>query len=291
MKKTAAVAGLIAFGMALAGCAAATEAKEPTTTPEPSVEAVEEAAPQGTRENPVPFGESYTFENLGEAGGPAWTVTIDEPRDMGAEILAEATELYGDDESYLATFRPEPGTIFLGYTGTVERLLDTPADPGSDLDNALIGTDGNTYNAIVLGIGGPEEALVNIAEMYSPATARFSDVQVVPEGVDAGQVLITMRNTGESIYFGNEPVTEGPAEAPTEAPVSEGGVGVDALKADWTDNASDESKQTIRSQWEEAQGAGNDYEYASFLTDQFNGNGFQVTVDEVEEFLNWSLTN
>lgn len=55
----------------------------------------------------------------------------------------------------------------MGYTGTVERL----------------GSDGNTYNMLTLGVGGPEEYLVNIAEMYAPATARFSDVQVVPEGV------------------------------------------------------------------------------------------------------------
>lgn len=77
----------------------------------------------------------------------------------------------------------------MGYTGTVERL----------------GSDGNTYNMLTLGVGGPEEYLVNIAEMYAPATARFSDVQVVPEGVTAGQVLVTMTNTGERVYFGTPP--------------------------------------------------------------------------------------
>ena len=69
----------------------------------------------------------------------------------------------------------------------------------------IIGSDGNTYNMLTLGVGAPEEYLVNIAEMYAPATARFSDVQVVPEGVTAGQVLVTMTNTGERVYFGTPP--------------------------------------------------------------------------------------
>lgn len=87
----------------------------------------------------------------------------------------------------------------------MERLLDFPSSPGSDLELALVGSDGNTYNAITIGVGGPEENIVNIADMYAPATARFSDVQIVPEGVSGGQVLVTMRNTGEAIYFGTPP--------------------------------------------------------------------------------------
>lgn len=211
MKKTAALAGLIIAAIALAGCSAEPERQDAATTPEATPEQVEEVADEvvepGSRENPIPFGESYTFEDLGEAGGPAWTVIIDEPRDMSEEILADAVATYGDDESYLATFRPEPGTTFLGYTGTLERLLDWPASPGSDLDTALIGSDGNTYNMLVFGIGGPEEDLVNISEMYAPATSRFSNVQVVPEGVAAEQVLVTMQNTGERIYFGDAPTS------------------------------------------------------------------------------------
>lgn len=205
--------GIAAMGLLLTGCGAAESApiesapgveEEAVSTPTPTVEEVE-VEPAGTRANPIPFGQSYTFEDIGEAGGPAWTVTIDQPRDMGPEILAEAVELYGDNEDYLQYSRPEAGTLFLGYTGTVERLLDYPASPGSDLDLAIVGSDGNTYNAITIGVGGPEEAIQNISDMYAPATARFSDVQIMPEGVTAGQVLVEMRNTGEMIYFGTPP--------------------------------------------------------------------------------------
>lgn len=204
-------AALLLAIIALSACTAsspeATETSAPPVTSSSSpTPTAEQEQPRGTRENPIPFGESVTFEDLGEAGGPAWTVTVDEPRDMGPEILAAAIELYGaDDESYLASSRPQPGTLFMGYTGTVERLLDYPAAPGYDLETDLIGSDGNTYNMLTLGVGGPEEYLVNIAEMYAPATARFSDVQVVPEGVTAGQVLVTMTNTGERVYFGTPP--------------------------------------------------------------------------------------
>lgn len=202
--------GVAAMGMLLTGCGAAETApaeSAPVAEAQPTPTQEAAAEPAGTRQNPVPFGEAYTFEDIGEAGGPAWKVTIDQPRDMSAEILAAAVEKYGDDESYLAPSRPEAGTTFVGYTGTLERLLDTPMAPGYDLELAVVGSDGNTYNAIAFGVGGPEENIVNIAEMYAPATARFSDVQVVPEGVTAGQVLVTMRNTGERIYFGTPPAS------------------------------------------------------------------------------------
>lgn len=204
--------GVAALGLLLTGCGAAESApagSAPAAEAEVETTPTQEAAvePAGTRANPIPFGEAYTFEDIGEAGGPAWKVTIDQPRDMGEEILAEAVELYGDDESYLQYSRPEAGEVFLGYTGTLERLLDYPMAPGYDLTTEIVGSDGNTYNAITLGVGGPEGSISNIPDMYAPATARFSDVQVVPEGVTAGQVLVTMRNTGERIYFGAPPTS------------------------------------------------------------------------------------
>lgn len=197
--------GATVIGAALAGCSAPAAVQSEGTpvassTPSPSV--TEAAVEQGTRNNPIPFGQAYTFEDIGEAGGPAWKVTIDEPYDMGEEILADAVAKYGDNEDYLVYARPEAGTIFLGYTGTAERLLEYPAQPGSDLDLAIVGSDGKTYEAITMGVGGPEENIVNISDMYAPASARFSDVQIVPQGVTAAQVLVTMRNTGEAIYFG-----------------------------------------------------------------------------------------
>lgn len=199
--------GAVAMVLLLTGCGTATPpaaetsqaVKSEETTPIPTAEAPELA---GTRENPIPFAQAYTFEDIGEAGGPAWKVTIDQPRDMGPEILADAVSKYGDNEDYLQYARPEAGKLFIGYTGTLERLLDFPMAPGYDLELAIVGSDGNTYNALTMGVGGPEENIVNIAEMYAPATARFSDVQVMPEGVTAAQVLVTMRNTGERIYFG-----------------------------------------------------------------------------------------
>lgn len=201
------VLGAAIVGAALTGCSApaAVQEEDAPVAAESSAPIVTEEAivQKGTRDNPIPFAESYTFEDIGEAGGPAWKVTIDQPYDMGEEILADAIATYGDNEDYLVYARPEAGTIFLGYTGTVERLLDFPMSPGGDLDIAIVGSDGNTYNAITMGVGGPEENIVNISEMYAPATARFSDVQIVPEGVTAAQVLVTMRNTGERIYFGS----------------------------------------------------------------------------------------
>lgn len=176
-----------------------------------------EAPAAGTRANPIPFGQPHIFEDVGEAGGPAWSVTIDEPRDMSAEILAFAVETYGsEDESYLSSSRPDPGSTFLGFTGTVERLLDSPATPGSDLDTALISEDGNTYSALLLFVSPPEEYITNIAEMYKPATARFANVQPVPEGTVAEQVMVIMRNTGERIYFGL-PSSTSPADEETAA--------------------------------------------------------------------------
>lgn len=203
------IVGVAVLGLLLTGCGAAESAPAESAPiaeaePTPTQEAAEAEA-AGTRSNPIPFGQSYTFDDIGEAGGPAWTVTIDQPRDMGEEILAAARELYGDDESYLQYSRPEAGTVFMGYTGTLERLLDYPMAPGYDLDVAVVGSDGNTWSAITAGVGGPEENIVNIGEMYAPATARFSDVQALPEGITVAQVLVTMRNTGERIYFGTPP--------------------------------------------------------------------------------------
>lgn len=204
-------ATLVLAGFVLGACAgtpaspsaSTTVAAEATATPAASAEA---ELVKGTRENPIPYGEPYTFEDIGEMGGPAWKVTIDEPRDMSAEILASAVEIYGDeDESYLASSRPPEGTYFLGYTGSVERLLDFPASPGADLETDLIGSDGQTYTDLALGFTPPEEYISNISEMYAPAVSRFADVQVVPLGVTAGQVLVTMLNTGERVYFGVSP--------------------------------------------------------------------------------------
>lgn len=193
-----------------------------TGTPEPATStALASPAPTpgeertGTRENPVPFGQSYTFEDIGEAGGPAWTVTIDEPRDMSAEIFAAAVDLYGsEDESYLSPSRPDPGETFLGFTGTVERLMDAPATPGSDLTTALISADGKTFDVLQLGVTPPEEYLTNISEMYKPAQAKFSNVQPVPQGAVAQQVMVTMRNTGERVYFG-QPAAQSAASGGT----------------------------------------------------------------------------
>lgn len=209
-RTTGSIAALALTALLLAGCSTTPEtvttpdtmpstAPSPTPTPEP----VEQQL--GTRENPIPYGQTVTIEDIGEIGGPAWSVTIDEPRDMSEEILARAVEMYGDDEMYTASSRPEEGATFIGFTGTVGRLMDQPASPGGDLDTSIIGTDGNTYNAVQLGLTPPEEYLFNIAEMYAPATARFSNVQQVPVGTAVGQVLVTMRNTGERFYFGAPP--------------------------------------------------------------------------------------
>ena len=209
MRRTGAWLAVIAVTTAvLTGCGA-TQSAPAASEPDVAVSSPtpEATTSTGTRAQPVPFGDSYTFADIGEAGGPAWKVTIDEPRDMSAEILAKAVAQYGDNEDYLKYARPDAGETFVGYTGTVERLLDVPREPGADLDLAVVGSDGNTYEALAFGVGGPEENIANLAEMYASATARFSDVQVVPQGVTAAQVLVTMRNTGERIYFGTPPTS------------------------------------------------------------------------------------
>ena len=205
-------AALALAGLLLAGCAA--PAPTPTTSEPPAAGSAEPtaAAPEpvvedlaGTRQNPIPYGQPYTFEDIGEAGGPAWTVIIDEPRDMSVEILDAAIAVYGEDENYIYTSRPPEGSTFLGYTGSVERLMDFPAAPGYDFETDLIGTDGQTYTDLALFFTPPEDYITDISEMYAPAVSRFSDVQIVPTGTAAQQVLVTMRNTGERIYFGTAP--------------------------------------------------------------------------------------
>lgn len=203
-------AALVLAGLVLAACAGPAPAPTAPTTSEAETEvSVEPTAPpadeeviRGTRESPIPYGEAYTFEDIGEAGGPAWTVIIDEPRDMSEEILASAVEMYGDNEDYIYTSRPPEGSTFLGYTGSVERLMDFPSYPGADLETDLIGSNGQTYTDLALFFTPPEAYITDIAEMYAPAVSRFSDVQIVPLGTTAQQVLVTMRNTGERIYFG-----------------------------------------------------------------------------------------
>lgn len=93
--------GAMVAGAALTGCSAPApgENEDAPVAAESSAPVITEEAvvDEGSRQNPIPFGQSYTFEDLGEAGGPAWTVTIDQPYDMGEEILADAVETYGDN--------------------------------------------------------------------------------------------------------------------------------------------------------------------------------------------------
>jgi hypothetical protein len=206
---------LLLSAFVLAGCAGTPAPATPSATPAPTV--TEQEDPRGSRTNPFPFGEPVVIEVEGETDGPAWEVTVDQPRDMSAEILAAAVEAYGDeDESYLASSRPEPGTTFAGFTGTVERLIDTPAQPGADLDTAVIGSDGQTYDSLTLFVSPPEDYLSDISEMYRPATAAFSNIQVVPEGTTVQQVLVIATFTGARYYFG-EPVTGEPTAVPEQA--------------------------------------------------------------------------
>lgn len=203
--------GIIAIAaLTFTACATAQPAENkpedvaPVAAPEETEDAqAETAAPEGTRESPIPYGESYTFADVGEAGGDAWTVTINEPADVTQAIIDEAVALYDGDESYVSYSRPDEGEIFVGVSGTVERLLDHPEDPGFALDVALISEDGRTLDMSEQYLEA-SPPLLDLEEMYAPATADFTEVITAPEGT-TGQVLVTMLNTNERIYFGAPP--------------------------------------------------------------------------------------
>ena len=196
----------VALALLLTGCGGAPT--EPVTTvpsaeesePAEAVDEPEETQPEGTRENPIPYGGSVTIEEPGEAGGDAWVVTVNEPADITELIVSEAMELYDGDEAYVASSRPAEGEIHLGVSGTVQRLLDTPGDPFLALDVQFITSDGRTLETAPFSTD-TSPWLMDIGEMYAPASSSFTEVFSVPAGT-TGQVLITATDTGERFYFG-----------------------------------------------------------------------------------------
>lgn len=242
----------------------------PVAAPEETEDAqAEPAAPEGTRESPIPYGESYTFAEIGEAGGDAWTVTIHEPADVTQAIIDEAIALYDGDEEYVKHSRPEDGTMFLGVTGTVERLLEHPEDPGFALSVDVISSDGHTINAYGPSLDA-SPALMDLDEMYAPATADFTEVLTAPEGT-TGQVLVTLNNTGERIYFGDSAI---------EAPEGY----ADTLAASWED-LDDATRADVTSQWSQVRDTEQEPYFLNYVVTTFEDAGVYVTSEEARDFL------
>ena len=201
------VLGVVTVGVALTGCSAPAvgENEDAPVVAESSAPIVTEEAivQEGTRETPIPFGGSATVQELGEAGGDAWTVSIAQPYDVSQVILDEAKELFGDDESYLASYRPPEGQIYLGVPLSITRLLDIPEDPFFALTVEFVTSDGRTVQKSNQ-YSRANPPLMDVGEMYAPATAAATEVFLVPAGT-TGQVLLTESNSGARFYFGETP--------------------------------------------------------------------------------------
>lgn len=182
------VVAVVAFG--LGACAA----EEPDAAPEPTVEpaeAIEEVAAQGTLEAPIPFGESVVIPDLGEDSGEAWEITVNQPVDRTAEVLAFHDGQTGFEDEYPVE------NVHQVVDVTITRLSETPASPGEELEFHL-SVDGIEEGlSPVVFVDGPRFRLLEA--MQKGASIEYPLVFTVPPG-EVGAVALS--SPSGTVYFG-----------------------------------------------------------------------------------------
>lgn len=153
----------------------ATEATSPETTTEEN----RGGAEAGSRENPLPIGQTVSNQD--------WEITLGPPREAWAEIAAE--NQFNDP--------PEAGMEY--------RILPVTATyTGDDTGNALfgirvnfVGVDNRTYDGACGVIPDPVD---DVGELYKGGVAQGNKCVAVPAGAE-GLWAVTTGFVGDPIFF------------------------------------------------------------------------------------------
>lgn len=161
----------------------ADDANEPDDADPDDTEETEDTAgtAEGTRDNPVPFGESVSSEE--------WTIKVDEPHEATDEVLAE-NEL--NDE-------PEDGMEFWILPVEATYTGDDKGHAWLDLTFKFVSDEGQSYNTYEPGCGPIPDDLDDVDEIYEGATAKGNVCVQTPEGAEGTWTVETF--LGDSVFF------------------------------------------------------------------------------------------
>lgn len=257
--------GLVAVAtIGLSACAPEQPAEEPKTET-PEAETVVEEEPDTTA-----FGETFEINYAGSA----WEITIDQPRDVAADL----------EKYYEGTGLDAPtadGGVYVGVPGTVTRVGDGPADPFSELDIEAI-VNNKTILPDYQSVDIP--SIMDVGELFPEGSTEFLEIFVVPVGETIETVSVTagMGEASTRVFIG-EPVDLGEPVAETEV-ASEG---VESMQYVWG-LASEEQKAESRKSWGLDDGSVTT-EGIDQLIAEAGENGLVLTSAEGAEFLEWVL--
>lgn len=151
-----------------------------TTETPPATEAPAPAAP-GTRQNPLPIGETFV--------GDGWTVTLGTPREAAAEVAAEDP----------ANAAPPPGMEFWIVPVHAIYTYDggTPMHPSIEVEVDFRDGDGRAYRD---GCGVIPDSLLAAGEMHSGDAVDANVCLTVPAGAD-GLWALTIAIFNDPVFF------------------------------------------------------------------------------------------
>lgn len=155
-------------------------ASSPTASaPGASADGNEDGPKPGSRENPLPIGETVSNQD--------WQVTLGAPREAGAEIAAENP--FNEP--------PEPGMEFWLVPVTATYTGSETGNTMFGISVKFVGSDNRTYDGRCGVIPTPFE---EVGELYAGGVAEGNVCVAVPAGAQ-GLWTVTTGFVGEPVFF------------------------------------------------------------------------------------------
>lgn len=151
----------------------------PDNTPSSGEEGDDSIA--GSRENPLPIGETVSSND--------WEITPGTPYEAGAEIAAENP----------FNSPPEPSTEYWIVPVTATYTGDDTGTPWTDIQVNFVGSDNRTYNGYECSVVIPD-SLNDVGALYSDGVAEGNKCVMVPAGAD-GLWTVSTGFVGEPVFF------------------------------------------------------------------------------------------
>ena len=145
---------------------------------DPSREKSSTSDEPGTRQNPIPIGQTVTSKD--------WEVTLGVPREAGAEVAA--ANQFND--------RPKAGFEFWVVPVTATYIGDESGSVMFGVRVSFVGSDNRTYNDYCGVIPDP---LSDVGELYQGGVAKGNACVSVPAGAD-GLWAVTS-GIGDPVFF------------------------------------------------------------------------------------------
>lgn len=133
----------------------------------------------GTRENPLPIGETVSNDD--------WQVTLGVPREAGADVAEENP--FNDP--------PKEGMEYWIVPVTATYTGDDTATPWVEISVKFVGVDNRTYDD---NCGVIPDPLDDVGELYKDGVAEGNTCVTVPAGAD-GLWTVTAGMLGEPAFF------------------------------------------------------------------------------------------